>query len=93
MVIHGEAKCLPGLDLAIGDTEHKTSDQVLKYSASHQQLSGVVHQGLSHWTPLRLHQTEAEESPDTAFDESLASLITTKMPGFIHQGSTSNFPQ
>lgn len=88
--IHGEAKFSQSLDLATGGVIKETLISVLRYSGSYSQLSSLVHHGPAHWGPLRPQQTEAGEGPDTALNESLTSLIATKIPEFIHQGSMGN---
>lgn len=88
--IHGEAKFSQSLDLATGGVIKEALISVLRYSGSYSQLSSLVHHGPAHWSPLRPQQTEAGEGPDTALNESLTSLIATKIPEFIHQGSMGN---
>lgn len=66
---------------------NETLAPVLRQGASHSQFSSVVHQAPGHGDPLRPHNTEAGEGVDTALNELLTSLVATKMPEAVHQGS------
>lgn len=90
MSICGEAEILQSLGLGVDNIGDETLGSVLRQGASHPHLSCLVHQGPGHGGPLRPQQSNAGEVPDTALDESLAPLIATKMPEFIHQGSVGD---
>ena len=72
------------------DMGDETLPPVLRHSGTHPHLSCLVHQRPGHRGPLRPQQTYGGEVPDTALDESLAPLIATEIPEFIHQGSVGN---
>ena len=87
VVICGDAELVqsPGVDSQhVGD---EPAAPVLGQGGPHPDLSRLVHQGPGRRGPLRPQQAEGGEGPDTALDESLAPLIATKMPEFIHQSS------
>lgn len=90
MRIDGEAEFVQTLGLGIDDIGYQAQVPVLRQGTSHPHLSCVIHQGPGHGGPLGPQQTEVGEGPDAALDESLAPLIATKVPEFIHHGSMGN---
>lgn len=68
----------------------KTLGPVLRPSTHHPQFTCLVHQAPGHRGPLGPQQAEGGEGPQSTLDESLAPLIATKMPEFIHQGSAGH---
>ena len=85
VVIRRDAELVqgPGVDSQhVGD---EPPAPVLGQGGPHPDLSRLVHQGPGRRGSLGPQQAEGGEGPDTALDESLAPLIATKMPEFIHQ--------
>ena len=87
MVIYGEAEFVQSVGVDKQHMGDETLAPVLRQGGPHPHLSCLVHQGPGHRGPLRPQQAEGGEGPDTALDESLAPLIATEMPEFIHHGS------
>lgn len=90
MQIKGKAEISQILNLGNDNMVNETLASVLRCSTCHSHFSSVIHQGPGHWRPIRPHQTEAGEGADTALDELLASLVATKIPDTVHQGSMLN---
>lgn len=90
MVICRVAKFVHSADVSIHDIGAETLGPVLRHSTPHPYLSCLIHQAPGYRGPLRPQKAEGGEGADTALDESLAPLIPTKTPEFIHQGSVGN---
>ena len=87
MVTYGEAEFVQSLGVDKQHMRDETLAPVLRQRDPQPHFSCLVHQGPGHRGPLRPQQAEGGEGPDTALNESLAPLIATKMPEFIHHAS------
>lgn len=88
--IQREAEFVQSLGLDIHNIGDEALVPVLRHGGPHPHLSCLVHQVPAHRCPFRPQQTEGGEGLDTPLNESLAPLIATKMPEFIHQGRVGN---
>jgi len=90
MVIGRVVKFVQSMDVNIHEIGDETLVPVLRQSTPHPYLVCLVHQAPRHRGPLGPQQAEGGEGPDAALGESLAPLIATEMPEFIHQGSVGS---
>jgi len=90
MVIGRVVKFVQSMDVNIHEIGDETLVPVLRQSTPHPYLVCLVHQAPRHRGPLGPQQAEGGECLDTALNESLAPVIATKMPEFIHQGSVGS---